>query len=453
MRVMWPLLVMIILSGAMVVNMNHRYNTEEHYAELINGEYSNDYVDLKLAARGVGTEEGAATWEYDGIEYDENGNEIKVPYIGTIYELSVTNNTDGLVKDWKFDVTMPEDTYINSGWNGIFDIHQYAGSSDEREFATSNFDMKDSELEYSNYQSCLLIPLRYGDWFEYTPSEKSDEVPVPASNLNEEEYTVKTIGFILYFRNTDVKHLADFKHCHVYYHMYRNLWDETAFKCVCIAFIIWLLGLMEIIILYLNTKKLLIQQKRSMKIIKESMETFVNFIDAKDPNTKGHSVRVARYSRLIASKLGMSEEECQDIYYIGLLHDCGKISIPQDILMKPSKLTDEEYEIMKSHAFKGYEMLEHFTSISNIGAGAYSHHERYDGRGYPRGLKGSEIPQIGRIICVADAFDAMNSKRCYRDKLNSEVILDELRNNRGKQFDPEITDIFLELIESGEVTL
>lgn len=156
---------------------------------------------------------------------------------------------------------------------------------------------------------------------------------------------------------------------------------------------------------------------------------------------------------MIADKLGFSEDVCTRIYYIALMHDCGKIYIADNILSKPGKLTDEEYEIMKNHTVYGSEILRDFTSISGIGVGALSHHERYDGKGYPNGLAGDEIPIIARIICVSDSFDAMNSRRCYRDNLPEEVILNELRNNKGKQFDPEIIDCLLSLIESGEIVI
>lgn len=452
MRLMWPFLILIILSGVIVVRMNIRYNSEEHLASLESGCYSDSDISINLVARGAGTDE-VATWDYQILSEDEEGNEIKVPGIGTIYEFTIVNKSDSIINDWSFRVTVPEDTYLNSGWNGVFNVHQFTGSDSPLEFSTSDFDMTDAELEYSFSQGCLLIPLEKGDWFNYTPSEKADEMPVPATVKGMDEPYSKTIGFILYFETEDLTHLADFTDCTVSYHLYRSIKDDKAFKGVCIALILWLMGVAEIHILYLHTKKLVRQQKRNMKIINESMETFANFIDAKDPNTKGHSVRVAHYSRLIAEKLGMKEEECQDIYYIGLLHDCGKISIPQEILMKPGRLTDEEYSVMKSHSQKGFQMLENFTSIASIGEGAYSHHERYDGRGYPRGLKGEEIPLIGRIICIADAFDAMNSKRCYRDKLDRDVIISELEKNRGVQFDPDITDIFLGMIESGEIQL
>ncbi len=451
-RLMLPLLLLIMICGAVVARMNWKYNNEVKTAYLSDGVYSDGDVEIRLCARGQGTDE-VATWDYSGISFDEQGNEVRTPYIGTIYELTVTNKTADLVNEWDFDITMPEDTFLNSGWNGEFEIHQNCDSGSPALYSTSSFDMKDSTVEYTNHQSCLLIPLGKGDWFRYTPSSKSDEVPVPPSDLKEDAFTSKTIGFILYFEDKDMDYIASFSDCVVRFRMYRSIWNDRTFRGVLAAFIFWFIGFAEMIILYLNTRKLMNQQKRNMKIISESMETFANFIDAKDPNTKGHSVRVAHYASMIAEKTGMNEEECRDIYYIGLLHDCGKISIPQDILMKPGRLSDEEYQVMKSHSLKGYEMLANFTSIPNIGEGAYSHHERYDGKGYPQGLSGKDIPLIGRIICVADAFDAMNSKRCYRDRLDREVIISELKKNRGIQFDPDIADIFLGLIESGEVSM
>lgn len=147
----------------------------------------------------------------------------------------------------------------------------------------------------------------------------------------------------------------------------------------------------------------------------------------------------------------MSEYECTHIYYITLMHDCGKVWIPDSILKKPGKLTDEEYNIMKQHPSNGAEMLDNFTSIKDIRDGALYHHERYDGKGYPTGKSGTDIPLIGRMICVADAFDAMNSDRCYRAKMSKEIILEELKKNSGKQFDPDIVKFLLELIEEGQI--
>ena len=151
--------------------------------------------------------------------------------------------------------------------------------------------------------------------------------------------------------------------------------------------------------------------------------------------------------------MGYEGEELDRIYYIALLHDCGKIGVPDNILGKPGRLTDEEFEIIKSHTVRGGEILSNFKSLENAGEGALYHHERYDGRGYPKGLKGEEIPLIARMICVADSFDAMNSSRVYRKNLSKEYIINELKKNQGTQFDPEIAEIMLKLINEGKVNI
>lgn len=135
------------------------------------------------------------------------------------------------------------------------------------------------------------------------------------------------------------------------------------------------------------------------------------------------------------------------------MHDCGKVWIPDSILKKPGKLTDEEYATMKTHPANGAEMLVNFTSIESIRDGALYHHERYDGKGYPTGKSGQDIPFIGRLICVADSFDAMSSDRCYRAHMPKEVILEELKKNSGKQFDAKIVEYLLELIDEGDISI
>lgn len=135
------------------------------------------------------------------------------------------------------------------------------------------------------------------------------------------------------------------------------------------------------------------------------------------------------------------------------MHDCGKISIPITILQKKDKLSDDEYEEIKKHTIYGDRMLRDFNSIEGINLGALYHHERYDGKGYPKGLSGEDIPKIARIICVADSLDAMNSDRVYRSKLSKDVIMKELIDNKGKQFDPEIIDCLIKLIDNGEIII
>ncbi len=181
------------------------------------------------------------------------------------------------------------------------------------------------------------------------------------------------------------------------------------------------------------------------------MKTFTRLIDANYTYTRGHSLRVAAYSKEIALRLKMKEEEAQTIYYIGMMHDCGKIGIPDAVLKKPGTLTPEEWKIIQSHTVKGGEILKDFNAIKDIRNGAMYHHERYDGRGYPEGLKGKAIPLCARIICVADAYDAMSSERCYRKSLPQEEILLQLRNNSDKQFQPEIASIMIDMIVDNEI--
>lgn len=170
-------------------------------------------------------------------------------------------------------------------------------------------------------------------------------------------------------------------------------------------------------------------------------------IDAKDRYTSGHSQRVADYSLAIAKRMNKSEEEQKMIYYAGLLHDVGKIRVPEDVINKPGKLTDDEFDQIKIHPVSGYHILKDIHEDARIAYGAKYHHERYDGHGYPNGLEGDNIPEIARIIGVADAYDAMASKRSYRDALPQNVVRAEIEKGRGKQFDETVANIMLQMID------
>ena len=195
------------------------------------------------------------------------------------------------------------------------------------------------------------------------------------------------------------------------------------------------------------------KQKQYHDIVNQSLETFAHAIDAKDQNTNGHSQRVAIYSAEIAKRMGMSDEEQEQIYYMGMLHDIGKIGIPDAILKKPGKRTEEEMQIIRNHPTIGGEILKDFTAIQGISDGARYHHERYDGNGYNEGLKGEEIPLAARIICVADSYDTMSSKRVYKELHEENYILSELDQCSGKQFDPEIVPFMIEMIKDGTAPL
>ncbi|MCR5251623.1 MAG: HD-GYP domain-containing protein [Lachnospiraceae bacterium] len=180
---------------------------------------------------------------------------------------------------------------------------------------------------------------------------------------------------------------------------------------------------------------------------KEVITAFVNSIDAKDTYTHGHSARVAEYSRRLAEMNGKSEEECDEIYYAALLHDIGKIGISESIITKEGKLTKEEYESIKLHPVLGAQILGSISEFPYLQVGARYHHERYDGKGYPEGLEGKDIPEMGRIIAVADAYDAMSSKRSYRDPIPQQKVREEIVKGTGTQFDPEYARLMLHLID------
>ena len=181
------------------------------------------------------------------------------------------------------------------------------------------------------------------------------------------------------------------------------------------------------------------------------MQMLSTTIEAKDEYTKGHSHRVAEYSVLIARELGWNEKELSNLKNAAHLHDIGKIAIPDTILNKPSKLSEEEFSIIKEHTIIGANILKNISLIDHVQEIVRNHHERYDGNGYPDGLKGKEIPLHARIVAVADSYDAMSSQRIYRNQLPPEKIIQELENNKGTQFDPEITDIFLNLLREDRI--
>ncbi len=189
------------------------------------------------------------------------------------------------------------------------------------------------------------------------------------------------------------------------------------------------------------------EQKAIHRLFEQTAEALANAIDAKDTYTHGHSARVAEYARKIAEASGMDEKECQEVYFAGLLHDVGKIGVPNHIINKAGKLTDEEYDVIKSHPVIGKQILSSISESPYLSIGANHHHERYDGKGYPDRLKGEDIPRIARIIAVADAYDAMTSKRSYRDPIPQQKVREEIVKGMETQFDPEYAKIMLQLID------
>ena len=184
------------------------------------------------------------------------------------------------------------------------------------------------------------------------------------------------------------------------------------------------------------------------KAYMESIETLRYTVEAKDSYTRGHSDRVSAYSVLIGEKLGLSKDDIKTLKIGGLFHDIGKIGVPDSILLKDSRLTDDEYSEIKNHPSIGAHILSNATIFKDVIPIVKHHHERYDGNGYPGKLKGEDIPYLARIAAVADAFDAMTSRRTYRDSLPLDVVKNEIEKNKGTQFDPQIADVFLDILNN-----
>ena len=198
---------------------------------------------------------------------------------------------------------------------------------------------------------------------------------------------------------------------------------------------------------YLGYKNEQIYSKKVEKLNLQVVRALAAAIDAKDKYTKGHSSRVAYYSKMIANRAGLSNAEQDDIYMMGLLHDVGKIGVPDDVINKPARLTDEEFELIKKHPVIGNDILRTIKERADLCVGARWHHERYDGRGYPDGLAGEKIPVAARIIAVADAYDAMTSTRSYRDVIPQDKVREEIEKGISTQFDPQFATVMIEMID------
>jgi HD-GYP domain-containing protein (c-di-GMP phosphodiesterase class II) len=366
-------------------------------------------------------------------------------YQAFTYDFTVNNNTKDEVQEFTFKLTFSEATYLMSAWNGALEIHQIVPGGELVDTVPDlrEFDPEKHSLDVVVVDGEALIAMKAGDFLVYHPSSSMNAMEMPI-----EPYEGTTPGIILY---VEIGKSIEDSTLELDYTFHRVLTSEPLFWVSLGLLGLWLIAVVVFTITSMQIKKYKERHERDNEIINESIETFTGFIDAKDPYTNGHSKRVAQYTRLLAKEFGFEGEDLDRIYYVALLHDCGKIGVPDNILGKPGKLTDEEFEIIKSHTVRGGEILAHFKSLENAGEGALYHHERYDGKGYPEGRAGEDIPFIARMICVADSFDAMNTNRVYRNKLSRERIMSEIETNKGKQFDPQVADVMLELIRDGKI--
>lgn len=329
-------------------------------------------------------------------DFDADGK----PCYGGQYDCFVENHMSASLIDWELNIVLPAETRIDSSWNG-------------------EFQQQDGVIHF-------------------VPDNTLDVARVKSG-------ATESFGLILY--SDEVLHLNTFE---IIGHKYAEVYFYPLFYIGCIIAALTVIVLTWQITFDIRTRKLEQRRINDEKIIMETMHTLANFIDAKDEYTRGHSTRVSAYSVKIARKMHLPEDEVRHLSYIALMHDCGKMGIPDSILNKPGRLTEEERHVIEQHTVMGGKILENMTSIPGVRDGALYHHERYDGKGYPEGLSGTDIPLYARIIGVADSFDAMNSDRCYRKRLPMEMIKKELQENAGKQFDPEIVKHMVRVIEEKD---
>ena len=418
------------------------YNRTVHHAVFSGAALftSEEPPEKEVSVRAVPRD---STWS-KVFDFDNEGL-TEYNYRAYTYDVTVANGTRDEVSSFSFVLTFHRNVYLSSAWNGALEIHQGVTGGELVSIVPDlrEFEAGDYALETFTVDGETLIVMEPGDYFIYLPSSSSNAMEVPIEPLGG-----TTPGFILY---TAIGEDISDSTLELEYTFHRLLRSEPLFWVAVLGLAIWVIGLIIYEITSAQIRKYNERHERDNKIINESIETFTGFIDAKDPYTNGHSKRVAVYTRCIAKEMGYEGEELDRIYYIALLHDCGKIGVPDNILCKPGKLTDEEFQIIKSHTVRGGEILSSFKSLENVSEGALYHHERYDGRGYPEGRAGEDIPLIARMICVADSFDAMNTNRVYRNRLTREHIINEIEQNKGRQFDPEIADIMLHLLREDRL--
>lgn len=437
------LIMLLIIAAVFAVSIvkTNLYNAAKHKAAF-SGDTLFAAEDAKKTDVSVIGVPRSSTWTK--IFDFENEGLTEYNYQAYTYDFTVSNNTKDEVNSFSFVLTFGTEAYLSSGWNGAVEIHQIRGEDelvslipDLRDYVPEDYPVETVMVDGEN-----LIPMMPGDYFVYYPSTTTNAMEVPI-----EPYAGTTPGFILYAAIGDDITTSTME---MEYTFHRLLRSEPLYWISIVGLAVWVIALIIVAITSAQIRKYNQRHERDNEIINESIETFTGFIDAKDPYTNGHSKRVAVYTRRIAKEMGYEGEELDRIYYIALLHDCGKIGVPDNILGKPGKLTDEEFEIIKSHTVQGGEILTRFKSLVGAEEGARYHHERYDGRGYPEGKVGDDIPLIARMICVADSYDAMNTNRVYRNRLSKEKIMSELETNKGRQFDPRIADIMLRFLREQD---
>ncbi len=320
------------------------------------------------------------------------------------YDAILANTTDNDLKDWCIKLKVPDQTTVENTWDCIAYIED-------------------------NY---LYI--------------KAAEYVNEKINSKGEEH----FGILLISEND-----LTFRSAVITARLCKRLSSNSLFILCCImssiSFIAALYGFVLQKIIRNQSQLTKQRQDHDNQIIEQTMKTFSNFIDNKDTYTQGHSTRVAAYVREMAKRMGLDEQTQLNMYYAGLMHDIGKLTIADDVLNKTSRLSTEEWTLIQQHTTNGAMLLKNFTILPEINDAVLYHHERYDGTGYMNRMSGKNIPLVARMVGIADAYDAMNTNRCYRLKFSEERIISELERCRGKQFDPDLVPYLISMIKDGTV--
>ena len=320
------------------------------------------------------------------------------------YEAIIANTTDSDLRDWCIKLKVPDETFVENTW----DCSAY---------------IEDNYL--------------------YIKAE--EYVNEKINSKNESHF-----GFLLISEND-----LTFRSATITARLCKRLSSNSLFIFCCIMSAISIIAAIYGFVLQgiiKNQAQITKQrQEHDNQIIEQTMKTFSNFIDNKDTYTQGHSTRVAAYVREMAKRMGLDEQTQLNMYYAGLMHDIGKLTVADDVLNKTSRLSNDEWNLIQQHTTNGAMLLKNFTILPEINDAVLYHHERFDGTGYMNRMSGKDIPLVARMVGIADAYDAMNTNRCYRLKFSEERIISELDRCRGKQFDPDIVPYLISMIKDGTI--
>ena len=358
------------------------------------------------------------------------------------------------------------DLYI-AGTTGVTKVNIYNEIKNQDAHLQIPFIEVDDEIYYIDDSGIITIPAtaKRVTIYSYALSYKLDNPKLEyylegfdenaftttKHDLTEVTYTNLKGGTYVYHLKTAAKDPNDEQEITLTIKKQKGLHEYLWFNILLMFFIAGVIFLLIYRRFKKKAKILEEKNKETRNLVTQITKAFAKTIDMKDRYTNGHSFRVARYTKLLARKLGYSEDQVEDMYNIALLHDIGKLSIPDAILNKPEGLNDEEYAVMKSHTIKGEEVLKEISIAPDLAIGAGYHHERLDGKGYPHGYSAEEIPMVAQIIAVADTFDAMYSTRPYRKQLPIQTVLDELKRVSGTQVNAEVVEKLIELADEGVI--